>query len=216
MIEGKAAEGHPKWWRGCSRCDVIVINEKKKVDNEDISYEDLTRAPIKSHVIQAATAARRDQRGDQRRMGALNPDIDFKFFTTNTLQVSIFSILYFGIFETIQLLIVHLLSSMILQMRAKNLRFSRSKIHKWGLFACEKISVGDAVIEYVGEKIRPSVADHREMVIYPNSPNHDGSSYFFRIEADVIDATFKGNKARFINHSCNVSTHDRSQGIIFL
>ena len=91
-------------------------------------------------------------------------------------------------------------------MRAKNLRFSRSHIHKWGLFACEKIAKDDAVIEYVGEKIRPSLADHRERKVYTNLPTHDGSSYFFRVETDVIDATLKGNKARFINHSCNVST----------
>lgn len=91
------------------------------------------------------------------------------------------------------------------QMRAKNLRFSRSKIHQWGLFACESIASGEAVIEYVGEKIRPSVADHREKQIYANLPTHDGSSYFFRVDFDVIDATLKGNKARFINHSCNVS-----------
>lgn len=90
-------------------------------------------------------------------------------------------------------------------MRAKNLRFSRSKIHKWGLFACEKIAKDEAVIEYVGEKIRPTVADHREKVVYTTLKCHDGSSYFFRVETDVIDATLKGNKARFINHSCNVS-----------
>lgn len=61
------------------------------------------------------------------------------------------------------------------------------------------------MIEYVGEKIRPSVADLREKFTYRNLPSHDGSSYFFRIDLDVIDATLKGNKARFINHSCNVS-----------
>lgn len=92
-------------------------------------------------------------------------------------------------------------------MRAKNLRFSKSRIHNWGLFACENISEGDAVIEYVGEKIRPSVADLREKFTYRNLPSHDGSSYFFRIDLDVIDATLKGNKARFINHSCNVSIY---------
>ena len=32
-----------------------------------------------------------------------------------------------------------------------------------------------------------------------------GSSYLFRIDADnVIDATLKGNMARFINHCCDV------------
>ena len=54
------------------------------------------------------------------------------------------------------------------QMRAKNLRFSRSKIHEWGLFVCEKVASGDAVIEYVGEKIRPSLANHREGIVYVN------------------------------------------------
>lgn len=173
-IESKT---HPRWWNGCSRCSMIETSDRGKVDEEEMTYEDLTKAPIKSHVIQAAVSTRRDQRSDQRRIAALNPEIDPSFlkqFTANTLQ-----------------------------MRAKNLRFSRSKIHQWGLFACEKIANGDAVIEYVGEKIRPSVADHRENIVYPSLPNHDGSSYFFRVDTDVIDASFKGNKARFINHSCN-------------
>lgn len=196
MIEAKGAESHPKWWRGCSRCDVIEVSEKAKVQEEEVNYEDLIKAPIKSHVIQAANSSRRDQRGDQRRIAALNPNLDdklIKMYTTSTLQ-----------------------------MRAKNLRFSRSKIHKWGLFACEKISSGDAVIEYVGEKIRPSVADHRENIVYPGLPNHDGSSYFFRVDYDVIDATSKGNKARFINHSCNpnciakVIKHDNGSNSIVI
>jgi hypothetical protein len=167
---------HPKWWNGCSRCSMIEISDKGKIDETTVD-EDLQKAAIKSHVIQAANSTRRDQRNDQRRIAALNPEIDPSFLkqlTSNTLQ-----------------------------MRAKNLRFSRSKIHKWGLFACEKIANGDAVIEYVGEKIRPSVADHREKIVYTNLPTHDGSSYFFRVDSDVIDATLKGNKARFINHSCN-------------
>lgn len=73
------------------------------------------------------------------------------------------------------------------------------------------------MIEYVGEKIRPSLADHREKV-YANLNTHDGSSYFFRVDDQVIDATLKGNKARFINHSCNpnciakVIRHDNGTG----
>lgn len=91
MIEGKAAEGHPKWWRGCSRCDVIEVSEKQKSDTEEMEYEDLTKAPIKSHVIQAANSTRRDQRGDQRRIAVLNANLDaelIKMYTTSTLQVS--------------------------------------------------------------------------------------------------------------------------------
>lgn len=93
MIEGKAAEGHPKWWRGCSRCDVIGVSEKEKF--EEMNYEDLTKAPIKSNVIQIANSSRRDQRGDQRRMAVVNANLGeayaseiIKMYTTNTLQVS--------------------------------------------------------------------------------------------------------------------------------
>lgn len=217
MIEGKAAEGHPKWWRGCSRCDVIKVSEKGKTETEEVNFEDLTRAPIKSHVIQAATSSRRDQRGDQRRMAVMNANIDadyLKCYQTSTLQVSKITHIPLQFLMQLSLLILlfdirltHYIRFIMVKtkMRAKNLRFSRSKIHKWGLFACEKIASGDAVIEYVGEKIRPSLADHREKEVYAKLPTHDGSSYFFRVDYDVIDATLKGNKARFINHSCNVS-----------
>lgn len=60
------------------------------------------------------------------------------------------------------------------------------------------------VIEYVGQMIRPIVADVREAHYEATGI---GSSYLFRIDLDtIIDATKCGNLARFINHSCNVST----------
>ena len=37
-----------------------------------------------------------------------------------------------------------------LQTRKKHLRFARSPIHDWGLYAMERISRGEMVIEYVG------------------------------------------------------------------
>jgi [histone H3]-lysine4 N-trimethyltransferase SETD1 len=45
------------------------------------------------------------------------------------------------------------------QMKAtKNrVKFDRSGIHDWGLFAMEPIEVGDIVIEYIGEQIRQKV-----------------------------------------------------------
>lgn len=59
------------------------------------------------------------------------------------------------------------------------------------------------VIEYVGQMIRPSVADHREKKY---NEMGIGSSYLFRVDLEtIIDATKVGNLARFINHSCNVS-----------
>lgn len=90
-----------------------------------------------------------------------------------------------------------------LKSRKKQLKFSRSAIHDWGLYALEHIERGDMVIEYVGEIIRQQVADHREKRYERQGI---GSSYLFRIDEDtVIDATKCGNIARFINHSCDPS-----------
>ncbi|EJF61682.1 hypothetical protein DICSQDRAFT_85722 [Dichomitus squalens LYAD-421 SS1] len=88
-----------------------------------------------------------------------------------------------------------------LQTRKKHLRFARSPIHDWGLYAMEKINRGDLVIEYVGEVIRAQVADKREKAYERQGI---GSSYLFRIDEDlVVDATKKGNLGRLINHSCD-------------
>ncbi|KAJ6216177.1 hypothetical protein RDWZM_007334 [Blomia tropicalis] len=88
-----------------------------------------------------------------------------------------------------------------LKLRKKLLKFSKSRIHDWGLFAMERIPADDFVIEYVGQRVRPIVADTREKNY---SKIGIGSSYLFKIDSDVIvDATQCGNVARFINHSCN-------------
>ena len=87
----KNADKDPRWWFGCSRCDIINMNEKKKNEViETAKHEDLQKALIESHVIQATLSTKRDLRCDQRRIAALNPDIDpafLKQFTANTLQV---------------------------------------------------------------------------------------------------------------------------------
>ncbi len=41
-----------------------------------------------------------------------------------------------------------------LQFRKKKLRFGRSRIHDWGLFAEEPIAADEMIIEYVGQSIR--------------------------------------------------------------
>lgn len=92
-----------------------------------------------------------------------------------------------------------------LKVRKKQLRFAKSPIHDWGLFAMEKVDANDMVIEYIGEVIRQKVADHREKRYERMGI---GSSYLFRVDDDtVIDATKMGNIARFINHCCTVSHH---------
>ncbi|RWS29179.1 histone-lysine N-methyltransferase SETD1-like protein [Leptotrombidium deliense] len=88
-----------------------------------------------------------------------------------------------------------------LQFRKKQLKFARSTIHDWGLFALEPIAADEMVIEYVGQMIRPVVADLREKKY---NEMGIGSSYLFRVDLEtIIDATKFGNLARFINHSCN-------------
>ncbi|XP_051950703.1 histone-lysine N-methyltransferase SETD1B [Xyrauchen texanus] len=88
-----------------------------------------------------------------------------------------------------------------LKFRKKKLRFGRSHIHDWGLFAEEPIAAEEMIIEYVGQSIRQVIADMRERR-YENEGI--GSSYLFRVDQDtIIDATKFGNLARFINHSCN-------------
>jgi histone-lysine N-methyltransferase SETD1 len=47
-----------------------------------------------------------------------------------------------------------------LKKRKKLVKFDRSAIHNWGLYAQEPIAVNDMIIEYVGEKVRQRVADH--------------------------------------------------------
>ncbi|KAJ1944090.1 Histone-lysine N-methyltransferase setd1b [Linderina macrospora] len=88
-----------------------------------------------------------------------------------------------------------------LESRTKKLRFSKSAIHDWGLFAGEPIYQGEFVIEYIGERFRGALEDIREAQYEYEGI---GSSYLFRIDNEtVLDATKCGNVARFINHSCD-------------
>ena len=83
--------------------------------------------------------------------------------------------------------------------REQYLRFGKSTIEGWGVFAEETINAGDLIIEYRGELIGHAVADKREKE-YEDANIPD---YMFRIDAyTVCDATRLGNVARFINASC--------------
>lgn len=85
-----------------------------------------------------------------------------------------------------------------------------SKIHGIGVFAGEYIKAGTRIIEYVGEIIGEKVADQREKFY---KKNRIWSIYLFKISDDVIiDATLKGNLARFLNHSCQPSAVSRTVG----
>ena len=60
------------------------------------------------------------------------------------------------------------------------------------------------VIEYAGELIRAMLTDKREKYY----ESRGIGCYMFKIDDDtVVDATMRGNAARFINHSCEVSLY---------
>lgn len=85
----------------------------------------------------------------------------------------------------------------------------KSAIHGWGAFSTKKISRGDMVIEYVGELVRPSVAEMRERLLYDKLVG--AGTYVFRLNADLcVDATRSGNLAHLLNHACSPNCASRT------
>ncbi len=75
------------------------------------------------------------------------------------------------------------------------MRLSRSKIHRWGVFATEFMPSGRKVFEYIGERINRREtkrrADSREF------------TYLFTLDPYwTIDGAVGGSGAEYINHSC--------------
>jgi uncharacterized protein len=79
-------------------------------------------------------------------------------------------------------------------------RIRRSEISGRGAFATQFIPAGTRIIEYKGERISTAEADRR----YPDDPSHPHHTFLFSIDDEVVvDAAFRGNAARWINHSCD-------------
>jgi len=91
--------------------------------------------------------------------------------------------------------------------RESQLRFDRSNIHAWGVYADGEISAGDMIVEYRGEIIGNAMAEKREREY---EMAKIGSDYMFRIDDfTVCDATKQGNVARFINASCDPNCYTK-------
>uniref|UniRef100_A0A023F0H4 Histone-lysine N-methyltransferase trithorax n=1 Tax=Triatoma infestans TaxID=30076 RepID=A0A023F0H4_TRIIF len=87
----------------------------------------------------------------------------------------------------------------------------RSDIHGRGLFCLRDIDSGEMVIEYAGEVIRSALTDKRERHYTAKGIG----CYMFRIDDKfVVDATMKGNAARFINHSCEPNCYSKVVDIL--
>ncbi|EKU20849.1 histone-lysine N-methyltransferase SETD2, partial [Nannochloropsis gaditana CCMP526] len=68
----------------------------------------------------------------------------------------------------------------------------------WGLYLGEDIRAGALVAEYVGEVIHA-----KELGLRKKQRKRDRHLYFLALQSsEFIDATEKGGKARFVNHSC--------------
>eukprot|EP00898_Chlorokybus_atmophyticus_P000465 jgi/Chlat1/1419/Chrsp12S00102 len=82
----------------------------------------------------------------------------------------------------------------------------KSAIHGYGLIARRPIQEGDMVIEYLGDLVRPSVADLRER----RYREQGRDCYLFKVDdVQVVDATMFGDISRFINHSCQPNCYAR-------
>ena len=82
--------------------------------------------------------------------------------------------------------------------RALSLR--RSRIHGRGVYAREAIPAGTRIVEYRGERITMAEAEAR----YPEDAGTAYHTFLFAVDDEVvIDAAYRGNIARWINHSCD-------------
>lgn len=90
-----------------------------------------------------------------------------------------------------------------------------SPIHGRGVFAARRIRKGSEVIEYRGQRISWDEALKRPDTD-PDNPFH---TFFFSLDdGRVIDASVRGNAARWINHSCapNCESQEDDEGRVFI
>src|SRR2546423_1355622 len=76
-----------------------------------------------------------------------------------------------------------------------DIRAGRSAIHRWGIYAGQRIPKNRKVIEYTGERISRRETKRRS--------NASELNYLFTLDDYwTIDGSVGGSGAEFINHSC--------------
>ncbi|MED6107317.1 hypothetical protein PIB30_012969 [Stylosanthes scabra] len=85
--------------------------------------------------------------------------------------------------------------------KEKKIKLVKTEHCGWGVEAAENINKGEFIIEYIGEVIDDALCEKRLWDMkYGGAQNF----YMCEIRKDfTIDATFKGNLARFLNHGCD-------------
>jgi len=88
----------------------------------------------------------------------------------------------------------------VIAARPELIRVRSSRIHGKGVFAVKAMRKGARVIEYLGDRVTHKEADAR----YETKTTDDNHTFLFIVDRGVvIDASFNGNAARFINHGCD-------------
>ncbi|GAV77697.1 SET domain-containing protein [Cephalotus follicularis] len=85
--------------------------------------------------------------------------------------------------------------------KEKKIKIVKTELCGWGVEAAEPLKKGDFVIEYIGEVIDDASCEQR---LWDMKYKGVKNFYMCEIRKDfTIDATFKGNSSRFLNHSCD-------------
>ena len=98
--------------------------------------------------------------------------------------------------------------------KSQRIEVRSSGIHGRGVYAVVDIPAGERLIEYKGERISAEEAEDR----HPHDPKQPNHTFYFSLEdGSVIDALFGGNRARWINHSCDPNCEsDEVDGRVFI
>ncbi|KAL8152163.1 hypothetical protein V2J09_009923 [Rumex salicifolius] len=84
--------------------------------------------------------------------------------------------------------------------KEKKIKIVKTEHCGWGVEAAEEINNGDFIIEYIGEVINDAICEQR---LWDMKYSGVKNFYMCEIQKDfIIDASFKGNTSRFLNHSC--------------
>jgi SET domain-containing protein len=97
----------------------------------------------------------------------------------------------------------------------RRIQVRRSGVHGKGVFALQPIEPGETLIEYTGEVISWAEALDR----HPHDPSQPDHTFYFQLDngAQVIDALYGGNAARWINHACEPNCEaDETDGRVFI
>lgn len=100
-------------------------------------------------------------------------------------------------------------------LKAKPYAVRSSPIHGRGVFATRTIRKGAAIIEYRGQRTTWETGSERQG-LDPAEPYH---TFLFELDdGSVIDASVRGNAARWINHSCdpNCEALEDDDGRVFI